>query len=271
MNEFNTNKNKEMLWNILVKGGKFNNLPQDFNPQKLLENHVSQIEIKSDMNTPLVKLNKTLLSSLLSEISVYTTNPQDIKQQHVNRFNSSLKEKEDSFNDTMKLKTPESIDFTDKNEDSPIGDIEQLIEEQRAKRNLEIPKPPQTNERSVQDWLSGNCNSAPQPVDDMSNGAEFNSKPSNNITIGDTIKSPENTIIDLKPLNAMENKPKTNNKKNVQWGDSVSKHPLPNINEMFNAQTQKPINTKNIEAALVKILKNQDYIINAIHDLQDRI
>ena len=69
----------------------------------------------------------------------------------------------------------------------------------------------------------------------------------------------------------MENKPKTNNKKSVQWGDNISKQPLPNINEMMNAQTQKPINTKNIEAALIKILKNQDYIINAIHDLQDRI
>lgn len=267
MNEFNTNKNKELLWNILVNGGKFNNLPQDFNTQQLLEKHISQIEIKSDMNTSLVKLNKKLLSSLLSEISVYTTPPQDIKQQHAKKFNSSLKEKEDSFNDAMKLKTPENIDFSDKNADTPIGDIEQLIAKQRAKRNFEIPKAPQSDERSVQEWLSGNSNSAPKPIDDMSNGADFNSKPINNITIGDTIKSPENTIIEL---NATENKPK----KNVKWGgNSASKQPLPNINEMFLPRTvnQKPINTINIETALVKILKNQDYIINAIHDLQDRI
>ena len=49
MNEFNTNKNKEMLWNLLLKQGKFNNLPADYNPQQLFEKHISQVEIKSGM------------------------------------------------------------------------------------------------------------------------------------------------------------------------------------------------------------------------------
>ena len=269
MNEFNTNKNKGMLWNILLKGGKFNNLPQDFDAQQLFEKHISQIEIKSDMNTPLVNLNKNFLTSLLSEITVYTTNPQDIKQQQADRFNSSLKEKQDSFHDSMKIKAPDAIDFSDKNEDKPIGDIERLIEEQRAKRNLDIPKVPQTDERSVQDWLSGNSNSAPVPMGDINNGGEFNSK-TNNITIGDTITNPQNTIINLDPLKTNTNE-KPPNKKNVKWQDSVSKQPLPNINDMFSASQKQNSSNKNIEAALVKILKNQEYMINAIHDLQDRI
>ena len=169
----------------------------------------------------------------------------------------------------MKIKAPDAIDFSDKNEDKPIGDIERLIEEQRAKRNLDIPKVPQTDERSVQDWLSGNSNSAPVPMGDINNGGEFNSK-TNNITIGDTITNPQNTIINLDPLKTNNNE-KPPNKKNVKWQDSVSKQPLPNINDMFSASQKQNSSNKNIEAALVKILKNQEYMINAIHDLQDRI
>jgi len=270
MNEFNTNKNKEMLWNLLLKQGKFNNLPADYNPQQLFEKHISQVEIKSGMNTPLVNLNKSFLSSFLGEINMYTTNPQDIKKQQADRFNSILKEKQDSFDDAMKLKTPEAIDFSDKNEDTPIGDIERLIEEQRAKRNLEIPKAPQTDERSVQDWLSGNSSTAPIPIGDMNNGGELNAggdTKSKNITIGDTVSNPQNTIIHLQP-------PVKEVKKSVKWEDSVAKAapPLPSVNDMLsNVQETKPINTKSIEAALIKILKNQEYMINAIHDLQDRI
>ena len=272
MNQFNTNKNKELLWNILLKGGKFNNLPRDYNPQQLFEKHISQIEIKGDMNAPLVTLNKSFLSSFVNEINMYTTNPQDLKKQQSDRFNSILKEKQDSFDNAMKLKTPEAIDFSNKNEDTPIGDIERLIEEQRAKRNLEIPKVPQTDERSVQDWLSGNSSTAPIPIGDMNNGGEFQQKP-NNITIGNTIDSPENTIIDLN-----NNLNKDKKKKSVKWEDSVAKAPpLPNINDMLSGVQDmksidtKSIDTKSIEAALIKILKNQEYMINAIHDLQDRI
>ena len=58
---------------------------------------------------------------------------------------------------------------------------------------MEIPKVPQTDERSVQDWLSGNSSTAPIPIGDMNNGGEFQQKP-NNITIGNTIDSPKITI-----------------------------------------------------------------------------
>ena len=97
----------------------------------------------------------------------------------------------------------------------------------------------------------------------MNNGGEFQQKP-NNITIGNTIDSPENTIIDLNNLNK--------DKKKSVWEDSVAKVTLPNINDMLSSvQDTKSIDTKSIEVALIKILKNQEYMINAIHDLQDRI
>ena len=265
MNEFNTNKNKEMLWNILLKGGKFNNLPGTFNPQQIFEKHISQIEIKSDMNAPLVHLNKSFLSSLLGEITTYTTSPNLVKQKKQDAFNNSLKQREENFNDSMQIKVPPQVDFSDKNEDAPIGDIEKLIEEQRSKRNLDIPKIPQTDERSVQDWLNGTNNNA--PINNMNSGGEFNSN--KHIKIGNTINSmpDDNVIINL---NSKNNKPA---EKTVKWQDGGGGvPPLPNINDMLSdVQEARPVNTKSIEAALIKILKNQDYIINAIHDLQDRI
>ena len=56
-------------------------------------------------------------------------------------------------------------------------------------------------------------------------------------------------------------------------------HRLPDLNTIMHANhghqnipaNQNNQTNKNIETALLKILKNQDYIINAIHDIQDRI
>ena len=97
---------------------------------------------------------------------------------------------------------------------------------------------------------------------------EFNSK-TNNITIGDTIII-HKILLSIRSVKNNNNE-KPPNKKNVKWQDSVSKQPLPNINDMMSGSQKQNSSNKNIEAALLKILKNQEYMINAINDLQDRI
>ena len=62
----------------------------------------------------------------------------------------------------------------------------------------------------------------------------------------------------------------------MKWDDEV-KPKLPDISELTKPNTETNSNISNskelktINEALIKVLKNQEYIINSIHDLQDRI
>ena len=162
------------------------------------------------------------------------------------QFNNSLKQQEDSFNSAMVRPMPKTVDFSDK-EDEPITNIDDLIAQQLEKRKLDIPKADGNDKAAVQDWLNGTSNAV--PIDN-----------SRNIKIGETIENTniENVVIDI---NKQTTKPEK-----VTWQDS--KPPLPNLSSVNTDETKQD---KTIHEALLKILKNQDYMINAIHDLQDRI
>ena len=249
MNQFNTQENKGMLWGILQNAGKFNKLPANFDTQRVFEKHIAQIETKCELNSKLIDLNKQFISAFVNDVSRFES-PDVIKKNKVEQFNNSLKQQEDSFNSAMARPMPKTVDFSDK-EDEPITNIDDLIAQQLEKRKLDIPKADGNDKAAVQDWLNGTSNAV--PIDNTNN--------SRNIKIGETIDNTniENVVIDI-------NKQTTKPEKKVTWQDS--KPPLPNLSSVNTEQTKLD---KTIHEALLKILKNQDYMINAIHDLQDRI
>lgn len=246
MNQFNTQENKGMLWSILQNAGKFNKLPANFDTQRVFEKHIAQIETKCEINSKLIDLNKQFISAFVNDVSRFES-PDVIKKNKVEQFNNSLKQQEDSFNSAMARPMPKTVDFSDK-EDEPITNIDDLIAQQLEKRKLDIPKADGNDKAAVQDWLNGTSNAV--PIDN-----------SRNIKIGETIENTniENVVIDI-------NKQTTKPEKKVTWQDS--KPPLPNLSSVNTDETKQD---KTIHDALLKILKNQDYMINAIHDLQDRI
>ena len=248
MNQFNTQQNKGMLWNILRNGGKFEKLPANFDTQRVFEKHIAQIETKCDINSKLIDLNKQFISSFVNDVSRFES-PDVLKKNKVEQFNNSLKQQEDSFNSAMARPIPKTVDFTDK-EDEPITNIDDLIAEQMEKRKLDIPKADATDKAAVQDWLNGTSNALP-----------IDNNTGRNIKIGETVdnSSIENVVIDIKH-------PKPKQEKKVTWQDN--KPSLPNLSELVKPQISED---KTIHEALLKILKNQEYMINAIHDLQDRI
>lgn len=250
MNQFNTQENKGMLWGILQNAGKFNKLPANFDTQRVFEKHIAQIETKCEINSKLIDLNKQFISAFVNDVSRFES-PDVIKKNKVEQFNNSLKQQEDSFNSAMARPMPKTVDFSDK-EDEPITNIDDLIAQQLEKRKLDIPKADGNDKAAVQDWLNGTSNAV--PIDNNIN---------RNIKIGETIDNTniENVVIDIN-----KNKQTTKPEKKVTWQDS--KPPLPNLSSVNTEETKLD---KTIHEALLKILKNQDYIINAIHDLQDRI
>ena len=122
----------------------------------------------------------------------------------------------------------------------------------------------------VQDWLNGSSNALPNIIaPPVSNSNEVTQN--RNISIGETLDNStiQNQVIDID---------KREPEKKVRWQDTTpsnNKPPLPSLPSIPTLTTdvkpQTNSDLKTLNEAVLKILKNQEYIINAIHDLQDRI
>lgn len=267
MNQFNTDKNKGMLWNLMQNNGKFNQLPPKMDIKPIFEKHIQEIEVKGNINTSLVELNKQFISSFLGDINRFN-NPESIRKNQTEMFNNNLQERENSFKQSMAQPLPPSVDFSDK-EDTPISDIDSLLAKQMEKRKLDVPKLENQDTAAVQDWLNGSSNSMPNivapPIGDNSFGK--------NISIGETIT---NTDVQNEIIEIGKKRENVVIEKKVKWDDEV-KPKLPDISELTKSNVESNSNISNskelktINEALIKVLKNQEYIINSIHDLQDRI
>ena len=270
MNQFNTDQNKGLIWGLMERAGKFNQLPRNMDIKPIFEKHIQEIEVKGNINSSLVDLNKQFMSSFLGDISRFNS-PDAIKKNQVTQFNNNLQQMENSFKDSMAQPTPPSVDFSDKG-DAPITDIDDLLAKQMEKRKLDVPKIETQDTAAVQDWLNGSSNALPNIVaPPVSNSNEVNH--GRNISIGETLDSStlQNQVIEIGKKREPEKK--------VRWQDTSqttnNKPALPSLPSIPTLTTdvkpQMNLDSKTLNDALLKILKNQEYIINAIHDLQDRI
>jgi len=172
MNDFATNQNKELLWNLLLNNGAFNNLLETQLPaiQSDFENlMVSLSKEKTKVN--LMEKNKYFFQQMIQKINahkqpkiqepgreMYTS--QDIRNKKIDEFNNKIVQAQDDFNSVIKLKTPEEINFSDKKneeEDKPIDNMDELIAKTIAERNLEvetITKNENQDEKQTQKWLN---------------------------------------------------------------------------------------------------------------------
>ena len=149
--EFTTIKNKELLWNLLLNNGAFNNLNEQQLPlvQGDFENLiVSLYSNNSKLN--LIEQNKLFFQQMVQKINnrrqelktyepvreIYTS--QDIRGKKLDEFNNDVQKAQDDFNSAITLKTPEEINFSDsKDLDKPISNMDELIEKTIAERNLD--------------------------------------------------------------------------------------------------------------------------------------
>ena len=269
MNQFNTDQNKGLIWGLMERAGKFNQLPRNMDIKPIFEKHIQEIEVRGNINASLVELNKQFMSSFLGDISRFNS-PDTIKKNPVTQFNNNLQERENSFKESMTQQLPPSIDFSDK-EEGPISDIDNLLAKQMEKRKLDVPKIENQDSAAVQDWLNGSSNALPNIIaPPVSNSNEVTQN--RNISIGETLDNStiQNQVIDIDKKREPEKK--------VRWQDTTSsnnKPPLPSLPSIPTLTTdvkpQTNSDLKTLNEAVLKILKNQEYIINAIHDLQDRI
>ena len=168
--QFTNNKNKELLWNLLLNNGAFNNLREDQLP--VIQNDFQNLIVSlynDNSNLNLIEQNKLFVQQMVQKINNYKqqmkiyepvreiyTN-QDIRNKKLDEFNNSVQKAQDDFNSVITLKTPEEINFSDsKDLDKPISNMDELIEKTIAERNLDVNNINITEDSkdNVEKWLN---------------------------------------------------------------------------------------------------------------------
>tara|TARA_Y100000992_G_scaffold75127_1_gene47399 strand:+ start:278 stop:949 length:672 start_codon:yes stop_codon:yes gene_type:complete len=150
--QFTNNKNKELLWNLLLNNGAFNNLTEQQLP--IIQNDFQNLILSlynENSNLNLIEQNKLFVQQMVQKINsqkqqmkiyepvkeIYTS--QDIRNKKLDEFNSNVEKAQNEFNSVITLKTPEEINFSDsKDLDKPISNMDELIEKTIAERNLDV-------------------------------------------------------------------------------------------------------------------------------------
>ena len=153
-NEFNTNKNIDLLWEVLLDENHVKSLNSN-EKQKLydlLNNHRKLFYEKEKNNaTSLVNMNKKFLSLFIKfinsnikdnllkqEKNTNIYNKEDLQIQKLNKFQKDLIDKKKDFENTINFIKPPEIDFSEKIEETKIKGMDELIAKTIEKRNYEI-------------------------------------------------------------------------------------------------------------------------------------
>ena len=118
--EFNSNLNKEIIWNLLIEYGAFKYIDNKFFNvfKQNFENTVLKYSLSSD---PILELNKRVLQDILKEAANYKTtrNPEtlisaaDVSASRQAAFQKGLQTKQNEFTQMINKSVPNKIDFSD--------------------------------------------------------------------------------------------------------------------------------------------------------------
>jgi len=160
-NKFNSKENKALIWNILLESGDFNDVENDKYEQvlKTFEDIIISLE-KSDQSV--IDKNKIVLKEFSKQLNKFkkkkkkiSISAEDISKERQNEFNIKLNEKQQDFENSMKVKSPNMIDFSDKLDEPIKGEISDIIESMRLKREKDLNRVIDKNEiKNAEIWLN---------------------------------------------------------------------------------------------------------------------
>ena len=164
MSNFISESNKKLIWNILEQNGTFNRLSQEQKNEvsSRFNNIVNEIEMTDSKETimnknknlilKITEVSNTLYNSTINTQSSIPITSQDIADVRQTQFTDSLKAKQDEFNTFMKKETPDEINFSDKL-DKPIGsELDSMLSDAMARREMDLnsfPKPPEASKQTT--------------------------------------------------------------------------------------------------------------------------
>ena len=162
VSELLKSENKEFLWNVLYKNNVFNAIPNSKTHEikslfeETINNSIDFIKQNNLQNNNLLELNKIIVKNLNSNIIAYKSqmlSPIDSKDIYKKTKFDGLQEEfnkqKESMNNTLNADKPNTIDFSDKN-DEPIENNVMLLklQEMEKERNINLNTNSNSNSNS---------------------------------------------------------------------------------------------------------------------------
>lgn len=153
MTQFIDVQNKKLLWDLLLNNGAFNGQSEQNLPtiQSYFEYTITEIEA-SITNKNLTEKNKEFLKVFIQKLNKLKTQVKDIippqisvvddalitsqelKNKRRNDFDNNLESMRTDFNSMITVQKPAEIEFSDNDKDSPIKNMDDLLEKAARER-----------------------------------------------------------------------------------------------------------------------------------------
>jgi len=217
--KFTSQANKRLLWEIMVENNVFTDISNTYvtNIKADFEKNLQRIKGTITGNDTILELNKKSILKMIEEVKKYrelpnsTTTPHhvpvtssEVLNKKQAQFQKGLQTKQEEFNQLIQPVKPQTIDFSDKTDDEPIGSemdmkLSQTIawREQQLSQVLEKQNPTEANE-----WIN-NGKKENVTANGIANVSPIINS-SNHIKIGDPTKIDESNFINLKKVSFVE-------------------------------------------------------------------
>lgn len=271
VSSFNTTDNIKMIWDVISDEDIFTFLTPDIQGKVydlFLNNIQGFFEVERKKTNLLVELNKKYIVLVLNhikktypyqpnKIKIFNEKPQtkelitfeEIQNDRKSQFEKDFNRRQEEFDDSMTLKAPPLPEFSDKESDKPIKEMDKILKEMQAQRNYEVNQINRTYTTSnhVDNWLK------PQETSLKTEKFENNTDQLEQSQSQSRFKF----LNDLNDLNEIDTSlSPTNSKKNVTFSNT-------DIVTTFQEPDEED---NNIFSKLKKVEKKEDNIVLQIHE-----
>ena len=178
ISDFLTKPNITTLWDVISDEEIFKFLTKEVQSkvsQVFLNNIKGFFEIESTKTKSLIDINKKYIMLLLNhirtnypqqmpnKIKIFEEAPvkesityEEIQNDRKSQFEKDFVKRQEEFTNSMSLDVPPVPEFSDKYNDTPIGEMDKIIKEMTAKRNYEVEefnRNYQTDINQANNWL----------------------------------------------------------------------------------------------------------------------
>jgi len=223
--KFISQDNKRLLWGIMVEHNVFNSISNKYvnNIKADFEEKIQRLKSTITGNDTILELNKKTILQMMEDVKKYKdTTPHHVPAAEVLnkkqvQFQKGLQTKQEEFNRLIQPVKPQTIDFSDKIDDEPIGSemdmkLSQTIawREQQLSQVLEKQNPVEASE-----WINNgkkiianatNANATNANATNANAAVKPLTISTNHIKIGEPTNIDESSFINLKKVSFAEDK-----------------------------------------------------------------
>lgn len=226
---FLSDANVQMLWEVLIDE---ESIMKDKRTQETFVKTLPEFyeREKSKPQTTLIGLNKQFISIMMNLLRQATPPPrtipnpnpakkilitqEELQNDRASHFEQELNKKQQEFTSAMAVPVPTTPVFTDNTKDTPLTEMNMIIQRTIAERNLELDKfYKSANKGDAENWLK----SAPTSIKEE--------KAIEKASVMKTIKIEKNDLnisIPTEVLNEPSSASTSSSSKQISWGDNTT-------------------------------------------------